>query len=207
MKPKSPRDPIAAFERETRAARRVGEGARCNKCGEDRPLALIPGSKPTVCANCQREKLGKSLFDNHHPAGQANHPATTRIPVNDHRAVLSPAQYEWPPETWENPAGSPLRKDAACLRGYCETNDYLVATLLLPRAEMLEALDAFLEKRLGPRWWDGTDMECFAPKRKSNQVATNAKVPGDFRCERFRDSAPLAEHIKAGCRKYERSKR
>ena len=166
MKPKPSPDPIAAFEREARAARRVGEGARCNKCGEDRPLALIPGSGPTICANCQREELGQSPLDDHHPAGKANHPATTPIPTNDHRVDLSPKQYEWPKETWENRAGSPLRKDAACLRGFCETNDYLAGTLLLPSAEMLEALDTFLKRKLGPKWWIATEMERFAPKRK-----------------------------------------
>jgi hypothetical protein len=165
MKRKLSRDPIAAFEREARAARRVGEGSKC-KCGEQRPLALIRGSDPVICAACQREKNCRSPFDNHHPAGEANDQTTTPIPVNDHRAVLSPKQYEWPEETWENRKGSPLRASAACVRGYCETNDYLVASLLIPRAEMLEVLDAFLEKRLGPNWWVGTEMEHFAPKRK-----------------------------------------
>jgi len=91
------------------------------------------------------------------------------------------------------------------VRGYCETNNYLVAELLLPKAEMLEALDAFVKKKFGPEWWVGTDMECFAPKRKSNPVVANAKVSGPLDCdfcgERFRDFAPLAEHVKAGCRK------
>lgn len=168
MKEKSVRDPIAAFERESRAARRVGHGSRC-KCGEQRPLALIPGSKPTICAACQREKRGYSLQDNHHPAGEANDPTTTPIPVNDHRAILSPEQYEWPQEAWENPSGSPVLAGAACMRGYCETDNYLVASLLIPKAEMLEALEAFLEKRLGPEWWVGTEMERFAPKRKPRQ--------------------------------------
>ena len=167
MKPKPPRDPIAAFERETRAARRVGHGSRCHLCGEDRPLALIPGSKPTICAACQRKKLGHSLLDNHHPAGEANDPTTTSIPVNDHRAILSPQQYDWPQETWENPAGSPVLGGAACMRGYCETDNYLVSSLLIPKAEMLEALDAYLIKRLGPEWWVGTEMEHFALKRKA----------------------------------------
>ena len=164
MKNKPPRDPIASFEREARAARRVGHN-NC-KCGEDKPLALISGSNPTICAACKRERDGESPFDNHHPAGKANDPATTPIPVNDHRAVLSPKQYEWPEETWENPEGSPLRAGAASMRGYTETDSYLVASLLIPRAEMLEALDAFLKKRLGPKWWVGTEMEPFAPKRK-----------------------------------------
>lgn len=161
MKKKQSRDPIAAFEREVRAARRVGEGSRCSTCPENRPLALIPGTSPLVCVNCARVALGKAIFDDHHPAGVANDPATVPIPVNDHRAILSPKQYEWPPETWSNPSGSPMRVGAARVRGYCETNDYLVCSLLIPNAEMLEALDEYLEKRLGPRWWVGTEMERF----------------------------------------------
>ena len=164
MKKKPQRDPIASFERETRAARRVGQGGHC-KCGEQRPLALIPGSKPTICANCQRVKLGRSALDNHHPAGAANDPTTIPIPVNDHRASLSPQQYEWPQETFTNPSRSPVLRGAASIRGYSETGDYLVASLLIPNAEMLEVLDAFLKKRLGSEWWIGTEMERFAPKR------------------------------------------
>jgi len=63
MKRKPPRDPIAAFEREQRAARRVGELSSCSKCGEERSLALIPGSSPKICAQCQREQRGRSPFD------------------------------------------------------------------------------------------------------------------------------------------------
>ena len=162
---KKARDPIAAFERENRAARRVGQGSRCN-CGEQRPLALIPGSKPTICAACQREKLGHSSLDNHHPAGKANDPTTIPIPVNDHRAGLSPEQYEWPQETWDNPLGSPILAGAACMRGYYETGTYLIGALVIPEVEMLETLDPFLTKRLGPEWWVGTEMGRFAPKRK-----------------------------------------
>jgi hypothetical protein len=162
---KTSHDPIAAFEREQRAARRIGERGTC-KCGEDRPLALIPGSNPRVCTNCQRVQLGKSTLDNHHPAGVANDPTTIPILVNDHRAILSPKQYQWPSKTWVNPDGSPIRAGAARVRGYCETNDFLVCALLIPSVEMLETLDEYLEKRLGPRWWVGTEMQRFAPKRK-----------------------------------------
>jgi hypothetical protein len=166
VKKKPARDPIATYDREARATRRVGFGSRCVECGENRPLALIPGTGPRICANCQREKLGRSALDNHHPAGEANDPTTVPIPVNDHRATLSPQQYEWPERTWANPSGSPIRAGAARVRGYCETNDYLVCSLLIPNAEMLETLDEFLEKRLGPEWWIGNEMERFAPKRK-----------------------------------------
>ena len=167
MKRKKPsRDPIASFEREARAARRVGHGSRCHICGEERPLALIPGSKPTICAACQRWQLGYSLHDDHHPAGEANDPTKIPIPVNDHRATLSPKQYDWPKETWENPEGSPVLAEAASIRGYYETTEYFADGLLLPDVEFLEALDPFLKDRLGPRWWVGTEMERFAPKRK-----------------------------------------
>jgi len=170
MKKKPSRDPIAAFEREARATRRVGVDSCCVECGEDRPLALIPGTNPRICANCQREQLGRLPFDDHHPAGEANDKTTLPIPVNDHRAVLSPEQYEWPPETWENPSGSPVLAGAACMRGYCETESYLLASLLIPRAEMLEALDKFLLARFGADWWVGTEMERFAPNRKRKRA-------------------------------------
>jgi hypothetical protein len=111
-----------------------------------------------------------SPYDDHHPAGKGNSPVTVPIQTNDHRAVLSPRQYEWPQETWVNLSGSPLLSGAACMRGYCETNNYLVAELLLPRAEMLEALDAFMKQKFGPEWWVGTDMERFAPKRKPKRA-------------------------------------
>jgi hypothetical protein len=79
---------------------------------------------------------------------------------------LSALQYEWPEKTWANPDGSPVRAGAACVRGHCETADYLLCSLLIPKAEMLETLDEYLEKRLGPRWWRGTELERYAPKPK-----------------------------------------
>jgi hypothetical protein len=176
MKKKTSRDAIAAFEREARATRRVGVDSRCVECGEDRPLALIPRTKPRICANCQREQLGLLPFDDHHPAGEANDSTTIPTPVNDHRAQLSPQQYEWPAKTWVNPDGSPLRTGAARVRGFCETNDYLVYSLLISNAAMLEALDEYLEKRLGPKWWVGTEMECFAPKRRPKRAGVELKA-------------------------------
>jgi len=156
---------MAAFQRQSSAARRIGQDKKC-KCGEDRPLALVAGSNPTTCASCSREKRGQSPFDEHHPAGRANHPATVPVWVNDHRARLTEAQYDWPEETWENPAGSPTLAGAACIRGYCETSDYFAGQLLLRNAAMLERLDRFLTKKLGPNWWRETEIEEFAPKRK-----------------------------------------
>jgi hypothetical protein len=87
------------------------------------------------------------------------------VPVNDHRAYLSAAQYNWPKETRENPDGSPLLAGAACIRGSVDTIVYLIQNLLLWVAEMLEMLDAFLVKKLGSKWWANTELEQFKPKR------------------------------------------
>ena len=58
MKRKLPSErSIGAYQRKATAARRVGAGAQC-ACGESRPEALITGSDPTICAECQRKKRG-----------------------------------------------------------------------------------------------------------------------------------------------------
>jgi|SRR5580698_2061782 hypothetical protein len=160
------RDPGAAHARKARAARRVGVNSRC-ACGESRPEALIPKSKPMICAACNSKKKGKTPVDNHHVFGKANSPITIPIPVNDHRAELSPAQYDWPKETLENPHGSPLRAGAACIRGFVDTVVHMIKKGLLWVAEALEFLDSFLLERLGPEWWIGTRLEQFAPKADS----------------------------------------
>lgn len=121
---------------------------------------------PTICAACSRILCGQSPYDEHHPAGKANSRLTIPVLVNDHRAVLSPAQYEWPSETWENSQGSPLLAGAASIRGYYDTNTYLTDGLLIRVAELLEALDESLKVRLGQSWWVGTKLEQFAPNRK-----------------------------------------
>jgi len=170
--PKKPpqRDPIGAYQRKTTAGRRVGGNKRCS-CGESRPEALVRASEPTMCTECVRRKKGKSTQDNHHPAGKANNPTTTPIPANDHRAELTPAQYDWPKRTLENSDGSPLLAAAACIRGFVDTIFYLIDKLLLWIPEMLEVLDRFLAEKLGPKWWCGTPLEQFAPKRHKSNVA------------------------------------
>lgn len=154
------RDPIAAHQRKAVAVRRVGLDAQC-ACGESRPEALLSGSNPAICAACDREQRGKTTLDRHHVAGKANSPVAVPVPVNDHRARLSVDQYGWSRQTLENPNGSPLLAAAASLRGYSDTTLYLIETLLRP--EMLEALDALLIERLGPKWWIG--VERYARKR------------------------------------------
>ena len=163
-------DPARAHRRKVIVARRVGVGARCS-CGEDRPEALIAGSNPTTCEACQRTAEGRTTTDQHHFAGRANNPTTISVPVNDHRAVLSVAQAEWPKSTLENANGSPLLAGAACLRGFIDTILYLIKNGLLSIANMLEKLDEIQVKKLGPKWWVNTEIEQFAPKKKPNAKA------------------------------------
>jgi hypothetical protein len=165
-RPKS--DPSGAHRRKVIAARRVGIGARCG-CGEDRPEALIAGSNPIICAACQRSSKERNANDQHHFAGKANNPATIPVPVNDHRAILSVAQADWPKSTLTNPEGSPLLAGAACLRGFIDTILYLIEKGLLWLADMLEKLDEVLMKKLGPRWWVNTEVGQFAPTKNPDE--------------------------------------
>lgn len=158
------RDPIGAFQRKATAARRIGGDKQC-ACGESRPEALVAGSKPTTCAACLRKKRGHTTSDDHHVAAKANSPVTIPVPVNDHRARLSVAQQDWPKQTRENPDGSPLLAAAGCIRGFIDTVFYLVEKLLLWVAEMLEKLNAYLVRKLGPKWWLNTELEQFNPNR------------------------------------------
>ena len=152
MKPRGPKDPIKAAARQARAQRRVGEGAIC-ACGEARPEALITGRKKTICFTCDALQRGKSLLEAHHVAGRANSPVTFEVPINDHRADLSVAQYDWPIATLRNLEGSPLLAASARIRGFIDMLLYLIRSLLEALPDELEAYDAQLRERLGPRWW------------------------------------------------------
>ena len=145
-----PRNPRAAYRRETIATRRIGQGNKC-ACGEDRPEALIRGSNPRVCAKCDRRKMGRRKTDDHHIAGQANDPVTISVPVNDHRAELSVAQQDWPPKTLQNPDGSPLLAAAARIRGFVDTSNYLMQHFLLQGAAVLELLDTNNKQESGQK--------------------------------------------------------
>ena len=155
-------DPIGAHQRKSKAARRNGPGRQC-ACGEARPEALIPRSKPAECAACQRKRLGHKPTDDHHVGEKPNSPITIQAPVNDHRANLSVTQQDWPKKTRENPEGSPLIAAAGCVRGFVDTVVYLVENLLLWIADLLETADAYLAKKLGSKWWVGTELEQWAP--------------------------------------------
>jgi hypothetical protein len=162
------RDATGAYRRKAVAARRAGLGVTCS-CGENRPEALIPGMKPPMCAACRRVKIGQISRDDHHPFGRANSSIMLSVPVNDHRARLSVDQMDWPKETLRNPQGSPLLSAAACIRGFIDVVLYLIEEGLLWIADMLEILDDFQVKKLGPKWWVNTEIKQFAPKRKSNE--------------------------------------
>jgi hypothetical protein len=178
-------DPSAAYLRKAIAERWTGD-RKC-ACGEDRPEALIRKSDPAECHKCQRKRTGKTTFDNHHPAGEANNPTTTPIPVNDHCADLNVAQRAWPKQTLDNPEGSPLLARAACIRGYMDTNDYLIDKLVQPDPEFYELLDAFLTVKFGTKWWVNTPLEKFAPERQdhlpNNPNPTNNLPPEDSKIE------------------------
>jgi hypothetical protein len=117
------------------------------------------------CEECDRRKNGHSIFDNHHVAGQANHPLTIPIRANDHNAILSEAQRAWPRQTLENKDGSPLLAGAGCIRGFVDTVRYLMDQLLLWIAQFLEKLDAFLRLHLGPKWWTKKEFVEFTNRR------------------------------------------
>jgi hypothetical protein len=102
-------------------------------------------------------------MDQHHIGGRANSPITISIPANDHRAELSVLQQDWPKETLENPEGCPLRKGAACIRGFRDTLVHLIDQFLLWVADMLERVSAKLLEECGTRWWLQTDIKEFAP--------------------------------------------
>ena len=159
------RDPEAAWVRNAIAARRVGVNAKC-ACGETRPQALIPKSNPTMCHRCKRTKQGKTTIDNHHVFAKTNSPITLPMPVNDHRAELSVAQYDWPKNTRENSDGSPFLAAAGTIRGFIDTILYLVKQGLLWIADMLEAADRYLLNKLGPKWWLNTELDQYAPKQQ-----------------------------------------
>lgn len=159
-----PNDPLAAARRNSAETRRLGIGRECALCGENRAAALISQSNPLICAECQRLKDGRSTRDDHHVAGKANYPLTIPVPANDHRAILSKDQYDWPRKTRENPDRSPLLQAAACIRGFYDTLVYLTEKMLLWIAELLEKVDAFLEAHFGRKWWTQKEFREFVPR-------------------------------------------
>lgn len=160
----TPRDPEAACIRKATSARRAGVGARC-ACGETRPGALIKNSKPKTCHECRRKAEGKTTRDNHHAFAEVNSPITVNIPVNDHRAELNGAQYDWPKKVRENPDGSPLIAAAGCVLGFIDMVVYLIEKGLRFVADLLVAADEYMTAERGRKWWVGTPLENLAPAK------------------------------------------
>ncbi|MGA8474036.1 MAG: hypothetical protein WB681_03120 [Candidatus Cybelea sp.] len=147
------RDQVASWLRTTRAQRRAGVDAVCASCSaERRPYALIHGRVPPCCFACDRIARRRDPFEDDHSFGQHNSDLTIRVPVNDHRAVLSVAQYQWPPETLQNPDGDPFLVSAARFRGLYNNFEYMLGDCL-NEAERLEQLSARMRRKYGPRWW------------------------------------------------------
>jgi hypothetical protein len=146
-------DPIGAWLRNARAQRRVGRDAVCVSCGKEaRPYALISERVPPCCFRCDRLAHGRPPFESNHVFGRSNSSLTIRIPVNDHRAVLSVAQYHWPPETLQNTDGDPFLASAARYRGLYDNFKYMLEDCL-EEAARLEQLSAAMRVKYGERWW------------------------------------------------------
>jgi hypothetical protein len=157
-----PPDPIVKFARKSKRQRQTGNKA-CRHCGEVPVAALIRNTG--ICTQCSRRKKGHTIMDKHHIAGKSNSPVTIGVPANDHRAILSEAQRDWPKATLENRAGCPLRAAAACLRGFFDTALYMFDSLLRWIIELLEILSTILVERLGPKWWLDTPLSRFGKER------------------------------------------
>jgi hypothetical protein len=123
-------DPVTTYVRDAIRKRRLG-GDKCSICEERRLEALVRRKRRVICAACDRIARGQSPFDWHHIAGRANCPARIRIPVNDHRAWLSPSQRNWPKQVLENPRRSPFVAVTAVLFGFIDICTYLIVTVVV----------------------------------------------------------------------------
>ncbi len=130
------RDPIGAWLRDTRAQRRVGREAAC-ACGEARPFALISGRSPPICFRCERLAHGRAPYELNHVFGKRNSALTIRYPINDHRAIFSVKQLDWPPGALDNPNGSPLRASIARFDGLYDNVEHMLAEHIAFSAEAL----------------------------------------------------------------------
>lgn len=75
---------------------------------------------------------------------------------------LTDCQMNWDPETLQNRNDCPLRRAAACLRGFIETGKEMVEHLLRWIVGLLETASDWLRETQGPGWWVGTPIERWA---------------------------------------------
>lgn len=167
-------NPIGAWLRDKRAQRRVGRAAVC-ACGEARPFALTSGRLPPICFRCERLAHGREPYENNHVFGQRNSALTIRYLINDHRAVLSVAQYRWPRETLENPDGDPFLAAAARFRGLYDNFEYMLNDCL-KEAARYEELSAVLRRKYGQEWWLEVSK---VTQSDENQSRNTPRITGD----------------------------
>jgi hypothetical protein len=126
---------------------------RVEGCPVANPFALTGVDPDVVCYEHRADLKARPWLEDHHPAGRHNDPATVQLPGNEHR-VLSGRQGVWPRETLRNPDGSPLLKAAAALRGWLDVLWLIMTRTVGWIPEFLEQLDAWLQVKVGERWWD-----------------------------------------------------
>jgi hypothetical protein len=152
--PRKSNDPIKSGARKAKASRQVGQGAFCIDCGEQRSNMLVRRSRPRRCLRCYAIKHGRKPTEGHHLGAEANSPLIVELPVKDHRTVTE-AQHEWPPQTLQNPDGSPLLALAGSLRGVADFIGELITAFINRLAEAAEDIDAWLREKYGLWWKDG----------------------------------------------------
>jgi len=169
-------DPIGGWLRNSRSKRRVGPAAVCASCGkESRPYALIFGRKPPCCYRCDRIVQGRPPYEDNHVFGKRNSDLTIRYPINDHRAVLSVAQYRWPPGALENPNGSVLLASIAESHGLYDNTEHMLAEHKANSARLLH-VEELLVTVYGPDWLPGLE---GAARRASDKAVAKRKPTHD----------------------------
>jgi uncharacterized Zn finger protein (UPF0148 family) len=148
-----------AQKRETAAQRRLGgeagTGRRrvCHICGEARPRSLMRKNGRVICYECQARIEGRKPTEAHHVMGKSNDPClTVEVPANDHQQ-LTDRWEDAPPETRENPYGSPLRKASGAIRCWLDILWVIIHQAVGWVPEFLEWLDDELNSRIGFDWY------------------------------------------------------
>lgn len=134
-----------------RKRQRLGEGARCQICGQTDIRVLELSRERVLCSECRHEVQGKPPVEKHHPAGRNNDSFYVPLPANDH-AILTDCQNDWPTETLTNPSPDILHQIAAWLRAISDTLKHL-AEMVEKWAKTLEELARYLATQIGLDWW------------------------------------------------------
>jgi hypothetical protein len=167
------RDPVAAWLRGSRAQRRVGPDAAC-ACGESRPYALITGRTPPRCYRCERVAQGREPYEDNHVFGKRNSDLMIRYPINDHRGLLSVAQYRWPPDALENPRGSVLMAGVARLHGAYDNVEHILADNRDFAAQLVH-VDQLLTVVYGPQWLPALEAAAKRATRKGGTLKARGR--------------------------------